>query len=326
MSGASDNDLDMKAREPLGTAVGTAQPERPGRTISLALGAGGARGLAHIGVLQVLERRGYAIRSIAGSSMGSVVGGIYAAGKLDAYLDWVVALERLDVLRLIDWTLSGAGLIKGERVIGALRELVGDVTIEALPIAFTAVATDLDREREVWLSRGPLFDAVRASSSIPGLVAPFVLEGRTLVDGGLLNPLPISPTLRDLTDLTIAVDVNGPPEDLTLPAALSSNGQRAGYTKRIGEFLEGLIGKPESAPPPVPGWRDLIARSLDCMQGAITRLKLATHEPDLIIQIPRNACAFYEFYRARELIALGAERAERALEHFEAQAAHAARR
>ena len=290
----------------------------PRATVSLALGAGGARGLAHIGVLQVLERHGYAIRSIAGSSMGAVVGGIYAAGKLDAYLDWAVALERLDVLRLIDWTLTGAGLMKGERMMVALRDLIGETRIEELPIAFTAVATDLDLEREVWLSRGPLFDAIRASSAIPGLVAPFVIRGRTLVDGGLLNPLPISPTLRDLTDLTIAVDVMGPAEDLSPRAALSSEGRRAGYAKRIGEFLEGLIGKSDPASPAAPGWRDLAARSLDCMQGAISRLKLATHEPDLLIQIPRNACAFYEFYRAREMVALGAARAERALEKFEA--------
>jgi NTE family protein len=287
-------------------------------SISLALGAGGARGLAHIGVIQVLEQHGYAIRAIAGSSMGAVVGGIYAAGKLDAYLDWVVALERFDVLRLIDWTLSGAGLIKGERVIGALRDLVGDITIEQLPIAFTAVATDLDREREVWLSRGPLFDAVRASSSIPGLVAPFVLQGRTLVDGGLLDPLPIAPTLRDLTDFTFAVDVNGPAEDLATPSALLPAAERSGYKQKIGDFLENLIGRSDERTPPAPGWRDLVARSLDTMQGAITRLKLATHEPDLLIQIPRNACAFYEFYRAREKITLGAERAERALQKFDA--------
>lgn len=289
----------------------------PRATVSLALGAGGARGLAHIGVIQVLERHGYAIRAIAGSSMGAVVGGIYAAGKLDAYLDWVIALERFDVLRLVDWTLTGAGLIKGERVIGALRELVGEAMIEQLPIAFTAVATDLDREREVWLSRGPLFDAIRASSAIPGLVAPFQLQGRTLVDGGLLDPLPIAPTLRDLTDFTIAVDVNAPAEDLAPPGATVGPDARPGYAARIGEFLEGLIGKSEERAPPPPGWRDLIARSLDTMQGAITRLKLATHEPDLIIQVPRNACAFYEFYRAREMVALGAQRAEAALAKFD---------
>jgi NTE family protein len=254
--------------------------------------------------------------------MGAVVGGIYAAGKLEAYRNWVVALERFDVLRLVDWTLAGAGLIKGERVIGALRELVGDLSIEELPIAFTAVATDLDREREVWLSRGSLFDAVRASSSIPGLVAPFVLHGRTLVDGGLLNPLPISPTLRDLTDFTIAVDVNGPDEELPLPAERLTAPERNRYAQRVGEFLEGLMGRPEERPPPAPGWRDLLSRSLDTMQGAITRLKLATHEPDLLIQIPRNACAFYEFYRAQEMIDLGVARAERALRDFDPVARH----
>src|SRR6185437_10312960 len=140
--------------------------------------------------------------------------GIYAAGKLGVYRDWVCALQKMDVLKLVDWTLSGAGLIKGERIIGVLRELIGDVAIEELPIPFTAVATDLDREREVWLTRGSLFDAIRASIAIPTIFRPHPFHGHRLVDGGLMNPLPLTPLLQSLSDYTVAVNVNAPPEAL----------------------------------------------------------------------------------------------------------------
>jgi len=289
----------------------TSTPIPDGPTVSLVLGAGGARGLAHIGVIEVLEERGYRIRSIAGSSMGALVGGMHAAGRLREYKEWAVALERLDVLRLVDWTLSGGGFIKGERVIQALSELVGSADIESLPVAYTAVATDLDRQCEVWLSRGPLFDAIRASISIPGLFRPHYLHGRTLVDGGLLNPLPLAPTLRDLTDLTVAVDVNGPEQDEVEPEPVG-NVDASGYAERVSAFIEGLIGK-RDARPDEPGWRDLLSRSFETVQGALTRHTLATHRPDVMIQVPRNQCAFYEFHRANELVQLGRERAESAL-------------
>ena len=159
-----------------------AAPQPGGRSVSLVLGAGGARGLAHVGAIEVLVERGYRIELIAGSSMGALVGGIHAAGKLAAYRDWALTLQKLDVLKLVDWTLTGGGFIKGDRVIGALRELVGEVHIEALPIAYTAVATDLEREQEVWISRGPLFAAIQASISIPGLFLPQALGGRLLVE------------------------------------------------------------------------------------------------------------------------------------------------
>ena len=152
------------------------QPERKTR-ISLVLGSGGARGYAHIGVIKELEAQGYEIGSIAGSSMGALIGGVYAAGKLDAYRDWVSPLERMDVFRLLDWTLSGGGFIKGNRIIDALRDLVGATDIEDLPIPYTAVAVDIDAQREVWFSSGPLFDAIRASIAIPTLLRPAPLPG-----------------------------------------------------------------------------------------------------------------------------------------------------
>jgi NTE family protein len=306
------------------------------RTLSLVLGSGGARGYAHIGVIEALEASGFSIRSIAGSSMGALIGGIYAAGKLDKYAEWVRPLQRLDVLRLLDWTLSGGGFIKGDRIIGVLKDLIGETNIEDLPIPYTAVAVDLDVQREVWFSQGPLFDAIRASIAIPTVFRPYRYEGRLLVDGGLLNPLPMSPTLRDLTDATIAVDVNAPaepldgegdadrgaagqasPEMLPDAAAEPADAKRAGYRQRIAEFIEGRNEKREHAiVESEPGAFELFARALDVVQETITRLKLAAEPPDLLITIPRNACAFYEFHRADELIALGRKRTFEALERW----------
>jgi len=300
--------------------------------ISLVLGSGGARGYAHIGVIEELKAQGFAIGSLSGSSMGALVGGIHATGKLADFSAWVRPMLRLDVLRLLDWTITGGGFIKGDRISGALRELIGDIDIEDLPIPFTAVAVDLDAQREVWFSRGPLFDAVRASIAIPTIFRPHYYEGRLLVDGGLLNPLPVSPTLRDLTDATIAVDVNASPEPLGPLAAgdpaidsATAEGpageappeiepQRSHRRGRIARFIEAQIEKRERRIAATePGAFELFARSLDVVQETITRLKLAAQPPDLLITIPRNACAFYEFHRAEELIELGRRRTREAL-------------
>ncbi|HST27602.1 MAG TPA: patatin-like phospholipase family protein [Rudaea sp.] len=256
------------------------------KTVSLVLGSGGARGYAHIGAIEELRAQGFDIRSVAGASMGALIGGIYAAGKLDDYRDWARTLQKFDVLRLLDWTFRG-GLIKGDRIIGRLKELIGEVRIEDLPIPYTAVAVDILAQREVWFTHGPLFDAIRASIAIPTVFRPHHYEGRVLVDGGLLNPVPITPTLRDLTDCTIAVDLNAAPDDA------------------------------DSAPAPDvntdPGLLETFARSLDAIQATLTRFKLAAQPPDLVVQIPRNAGAFYEFHRAADLIELGRERTRAAL-------------
>ncbi|MEO7433390.1 MAG: patatin-like phospholipase family protein [Dokdonella sp.] len=297
-------------------------------SISLVLGSGGARGYAHIGVIEELQAQGFAIRSIAGSSMGALVGGIHATGKLADFSAWVRPMLRLDVLRLLDWTITGGGFIKGDRIIGALRELIGDIDIEELPIPFTAVAVDLDAQREVWFSRGPLFDAVRASIAIPTIFRPHYYQGRLLVDGGLLNPLPVSPTLRDMTDATIGVDVNASPEPQpSHPAIHMPASERVGeadheieprrvrHRGRIARFIEAQIEKHErrTFASTEPGAFELFARSLDVVQETITRLKLAAQPPDLLITIPRNACAFYEFHRAEEMIELGRRRTREAL-------------
>lgn len=338
-------------------------------TISLVLGSGGARGYAHIGAIEELVAQGYDIRSIAGSSMGALIGGVYAAGKLDLYRDWAKALQRFDVLRLLDWTFRGGGLIKGDRIIDKLRDLIGDVNIEDLPLSYTAVAVDLLAQREVWFSRGPLFDAIRASIAIPTVLRPHHYQGRTLVDGGLLNPVPVTPTLRDLTDCTIAVDVNAPAEvnaadaatgdsssgdvvdamaggtgirlpsvdtsPLVDPLPVSAESDAAAvsaaetilvptYRQKLAEFLGGLVEKHEKPQEAAsyPGILETFARSLDVVQETITRFRLAAQPPDLVIPIPRNACAFYEFHRAEELIELGRTRTREALRHFRSNDRH----
>ena len=300
--------------------------------ISLVLGSGGARGYAHIGVIEELIAQGFDIRSIAGSSMGALVGGVYAAGKLDAYRDWVLPLARFDVFKLLDLTISGGGFIKGNRIINAMREQIGDVDIEDLPISYTAVAVDLDSHREVWFSRGSLFEAIRASIAIPTIFRPHRYQGRLLVDGGLLNPLPVSPTLRDMTDATFAVDVNGPAEPLdALPgaeagASVDAHGElpaesnadsRHSRPGPIARALDSWMGgSDKSDEPPEPSMLELFARSLDTVQETITRLKLAAQPPDLLITIPRNVSTFYEFYRAEEVIEIGRQRTRDALKRW----------
>lgn len=280
-------------------------------TVSLALGSGGARGLAHIGVIQWLAENGYAIRSIAGTSMGALVGGIYAAGKLEVYAEWVLALQRMHVLRLLDPTIGSSGIFKGDRIIGVLRELIGDCDIESLPVSFTAVATDLDSGQEVWLRSGRLFDAIRASIATPMVFTPFRHGDRTLIDGAVVNPVPVAPTLDDATDLTVVVDLSGPREPSPMPSITPSLIGDNSYSRRILKFVE-AVRPARGRKEPARGLLDVAFSAMQTMQDTIADLKLSSCSPDVIVKIPRNACGYFEFWRAEELIALGRERAERA--------------
>lgn len=275
----------------------------PERTLSLVLGSGGARGLAHIGVIRWLEEAGFRISSIAGCSIGALVGGLYGAGRLAAYERWLLKQSRRDLLRLVDFTVPRTGLIAGVRLNQVLRDLIGEIAIEALPIRFTAVATNIDTGREVWLTRGPLLEAIRASIAIPVLFPPCRVNGVLLVDGGILNPVPIAPTLGDDTDLTIAINVSGqvqaaPPE---AESAQSPDGEGdSGYLRRVVDNLRqrSLVSV---------SWQmlDIATQSFDAMQSTIARQKMAAHPPDILVEMPRNLCGIHEFHRAAELIELG---------------------
>jgi len=290
--------------------------------ISLVLGSGGARGMAHIGVIRCLTAHGYEISYISGCSIGALVGGIYAAGKLDAYADWVKALQRRDVMRLLDWSFSRGAIFRGERIIKVLEEMVGTHMIEDLSIGFTAVATEINDKREIWLNKGPLFGAIRASIAMPLIFAPVKLNSLLLVDGGLINPVPISPTLNNDTSWTFAVDLNAHAERQESNVTSDENEERdendEGFVSdlrhRISTFIDDLIPKAEKADPEAPSAINLALRSIDTMQTTISRFKMAAYSPKLTVNIPRNLCSFLDFHRAAELIEFGYCRTEQALE------------
>ena len=277
--------------------------KRKGKRIALVLGSGGARGLAHIGIIEHLESLGHEIVYISGCSMGALVGGIYAAGQLEPYTDWARKLEKRDMFSLLDFAFGWTGLFKGDRLMGVLKELVGDHVIEKLPIGYTAVATDLVEQREIWLNRGPLFDAIRASIAIPTVFTPHAYLGRVLVDGGLLNPIPIAPALNQDADLIVAVNLN----------AHSSSSRKRAEQLGKSESSDGKDAAEVSEEPKIPGIIDVVTASIDLMQNSIARMKLASYTPDIVIDVPRDASLFYEFYRAEELIEVGRECARKAL-------------
>ncbi|MDX1722402.1 MAG: patatin-like phospholipase family protein [Pseudomonas sp.] len=336
--------------------------------VALVLGSGGARGYAHIGVIEELEARGYNIACIAGCSMGAVIGGIYAAGKLKEYRDWTQSLDYLDVLRLLDVSFR-LGAIRGEKVFGKIREIVGEVNIEDLSIPFTAVATDLTNQQEIWFQEGCLHQAMRASAAIPSLFTPVIQGKRMLVDGGLINPLPIVPVVSSHCDLIIAVNLNSTNQQhyqlpvIERPPALKSRfdlvmnslGSRLpSFRRKQGEDDELLLQDEEPAQEPLNPWLqqaatpkparpdgqsagatksasgsrvadlsgpasllELINQSFEVMQTSLAQYKIAGYPPDILINVPRRACRFFEFYKAPELIMLGRQIARDTLEKYE---------
>ncbi|MCA0395254.1 MAG: patatin-like phospholipase family protein [Proteobacteria bacterium] len=289
--------------------------------VALVLGAGGARGLAQIGVIEVLEERGFRIDAISGSSSGALVGGIHAAGKLREFDERLQRMSRRDFLRLLDPGWRRSGVLQGARLVDAMREVVGDPLIEALPVEFTAVAVDLQRQREVWIRRGRLWDALRASFAIPGLFTPHRVNGRALVDGGLLAPLPIAATRLSDVHRLVAVDMHGwpqrPPGQPAAPVQDAPPPDRDSLVGRFGDWLERKAagdGADDAGDALRMGLPEIMSRSLDTMQAQIARVQLALDPPELLIRIPRDVCQFYEFWRAAELIDVGRAEANRALD------------
>lgn len=287
------------------------------KTVSLVLGSGGARGLAHIGVIKWLEENGFQIKSISGSSMGALVGGIYAAGKLDEFEQWVLAITKMEIFTLLDISWKASGLVKGDKIINALTGLVGDVMIEDLPLQYTAVAADIVNEKEVWMNSGKLFDAIRASISLPLFFTPFRYKGIDLIDGGVLNPVPIAPTFSDETDLTIAVNLGGKVvvEEKVVKVVEPIDETNSAFSQKIVNFIEGFREPKTEEISREWGAYDLANQAFDAMQSTIARQKLAAYPADYFIEIPRNACGTLEFDLAAEMITLGYEKAQKSLGH-----------
>lgn len=279
-------------------------------TVSLVLGSGGARGLAHIGVIHWLEEHGYKIESISGSSIGALVGGIYAAGKLDVYAEWLKGINKVNMVALADLSWDKGGLVKGDKIIQTLIAMVGNPNIEDLPIPYTAVASDLINEKEVLFTSGRLFDAIRASISIPMFFTPYKYKGLSLIDGGVLNPLPMAPTFSEHTDITIAVNLFGPgiktiSKNKEFKIVPTSSIQ-ATLTRFISRFQNPNDQKKET------DWSvfDVASQALDSMQSTITKQTLLLYPPNFSIDIPRNACGVLEFDRAVEMMNMGYQKAE----------------
>lgn len=302
--------------------AGDAAPAEPRERIALVLGAGGARGLAQIGVIEVLEERGLRIDAVSGSSSGALVGGIYAAGRLREFDRRLRAMSQRDFVRLLDPGWRRSGLLEGRRLVEAMREVVGDPLIEALPLEFTAVAVDLERQREVWIREGRLWDALRASFAIPGLFTPHRVNGRDLVDGGLLAPLPIAATRLSDAHRLVAVDMHGwpprPPGRPARPAPPPVEASQGGLADRVGDWFDRARGRADAGTGQGDALRmglpEIMSRSLDTMQAQIARVQLALDPPELLIRIPRDVCQFYEFWRAGELIDVGRAVATKALD------------
>ena len=270
------------------------------KTVSLVLGSGGARGLVHIGIIRYLEEHNYKIKSISGCSMGALVGGFYAAGKLDDYEKWLKGVDVIDMLKLLDFKGSG-GLVSGEKLMNKLSELLGDVNIEDLEMKFTAVATNIDTEKEVWINSGSLLNAMRASISLPLFFTPFITSsGDRLVDGGVLNPVPIAPSFHDDTDITISVNLGGEPSSLF---PIRKEERNKPLSKKIQEYMKN-ISLPDSISKE-DGMYVIANKLFETMQGALARMKLSAYPSDVEINVARNLCGTFEFNKASQLIEYG---------------------
>lgn len=283
------------------------------KNVRLVLGSGGARGMAHIGVIEELEKAGFTIHEVAGCSMGAIVGGLYCAGYLTEYKHWLISLSRFDVFKLLDFTFSSQGFVKGERVFKAIEHLIGDQQIEKFPLPFTAVASDLVAREEVVYRSGSLFRALRASVAIPTVFTPVVEGTRQLVDGGVLNPLPLNHVTREPDDWVVAVNLNAPAPPRRLPVVV--NEERAAYLRMLDQFRTQILRFDNKAEETVEklGFFDLLNKSYDLTQDRLTDLMIELHKPDLVVNISRDVCGVFEFYRANEIIEEGRKQFQYAL-------------
>lgn len=304
------------------------------RRIGIALGGGAARGWAHIGVLKALAEMGVRPDIMAGTSIGALVGAASQVDQLDALEDWVCGLARLDILRLMDARLSGGGFMRGDRLMRALSHYVEDRNIEDLPIPFAVVATDLDTGHEVWLREGSLQDAVRASIALPGLFSPVRLGDRWLLDGGLVNPVPVSVCRALGADIVIAVNLNRDTLDPALARNKKSDDEdppeeseedESYFQRMVGRMHAGIrfrldrlmSASSEEAELAGPGLFDVLAGSINIVQDRLTRSRMAGDPPDVQISPRLARIRLMEFDRAAEAIEQGRQAVDRAREEIE---------
>jgi len=287
------------------------------KNVALVLSGGGARGIAHIGVIEELLSRGYNISSIAGTSMGSLIGGVYALGKMDVLKEWAYTLDKKKAFSLVDFTMGKQGMVRGDKVFNKMKELIPDANIEDLRIPYAAVAVDIISRKEVVFKRGSLYDAIRASVAIPTVLTPVKSEHGLLVDGGLLNNIPIDHVQRKKRDKLIAVNVNAnipaPPQIIH---ETDHEEKESRYKRKTKEFYKHLqkmtIGDDHEEEN--LGYFNLISRTIEIMTWRIDEFLLECHKPDHLIEISREASAIWDFYKAEELVEQGRRAAIKALD------------
>ena len=283
------------------------------KNVALVLSSGGARGLAHIGAIEELERRGYCITSIAGCSMGALIGAMYAAGKLAEVKEGMVQLDKKKILSLVDFSFSLNHLVKGEKVMDALKEIVPDVNIEDLPIPYAAVATDWNSGKEVVFKKGSLYEAVRSSISIPLFFNPVRKGEMLLVDGGLVNGLPLNRVARVKGDLLVGVNVSTHDykeeklmSDIIDKKTLAKS-LPAAIVKRIMDYQEGLG----------LNYMTLLSRTISIMLEQNTRQQIIISKPDIAVQVQMKRYGGNDYDKAAEISLIGENKMRKALNEYE---------
>ena len=288
------------------------------KKVALVLSGGGARGIAHIGVIEELEKRGYEINSIAGTSMGALVGGMYAAGKLEEFREWMCSLDKMKVFSLVDFTFSADGIVKGDKVLNAIKNFVPDTNIEDLKIAYSATAADIENHKEIVYRTGSLYEAIRASIAIPMVITPVIKENAIIVDGGVVNNLPISNVKRNNGDLLVAVYVNANVETIKLKVSKKEEKEKKSvYLKKLNEFYEHVnIISPKLKKEKI-GYFTLIDKAIVSASLQLVQFSIEKNPPDILVNISRDTCGTYDFYRAEELVEIGRQSAIKTLNEFE---------
>ena len=310
--------------------VGLGTVRRP--VIGLALGGGAARGLAHIGILRTLTAHGITPNVVVGTSMGAVVGGAYASGQLDGLEQWARGLQPRNILGYLDIRLNGSGLIGGAKLAAELESTMGLGLIEDLPVKFATVATEVRTGHEIWLTHGRMIDAMRASYALPGIFAPVLIGDRWLVDGALVNPVPVSAARALGAEIVIAANLSsdvfthsttiyshGPSADTSLAAGAELAAEPAPPKRGLGKFFsaERTVKREFFGGGGRPGISTVMVDAFNIMQDRITRARLAGDPPDLLISPRVGQFGWFDFHRAEDLIAHGARSAERALESIQ---------
>ena len=283
------------------------------KNVALVLSSGGARGLAHIGAIEELESRGYTISSIAGCSMGALVGGVYAAGKLEEFREWMKTIDKKKMLELTDFSLSLNHLVKGKRIIDAIMEFVPDINIEDLPLPYCAVATDLKAGKEVVFTKGSLFEAIRASISIPSFYEPVQRDDMVLIDGGILNPIPLNRVKRQAGDIMVGVDVSG----CDYKSQWEEMHQLSEWQKDSHSLKAKILDK--IIPDDIEfNYFSLLARTSSLMirQNSILMAKLM--KPDMLVDIQMNRYGIFDFDKSEKIITIGRQKTSQALSKYEA--------